>query len=1331
MTPSSRLVDLLLRYEELQQQGQHVTPEELCRDDPDLLDAVREELKGLARVDAFLQTTTLSPPVAHPSPSAASPEDQRFHVVNLHARGGLGEVHLAVDRQLNREVALKQMQGHLADHPDLRRRFLLEAEVTGRLEHPGIVPVYGLGADSRGRPYYAMRFIRGDSLLQAINRFHAADTPERDPGERSLALRQLLTRFVAVCNAVAYAHSRGIIHRDIKPANVMLGPYGETLVVDWGLARPIRRSDADRASGELTLYLDNRPSATVGIVGTPAYMAPEQAAGRLDEMGPTSDVCSLGSTLYHLLTGEPPFEADRTTDVLAQVKTGAFLPPSGRKKGVPRALEAICLKAMAMDPADRYITATDLGKDVEAWLADEPISARPDPLRERLRRWLKRRRTAVMATLAAGAVALVALAVSTVLLRSAYTAEQTARTAAETSEQEASEQRDRAEDAFRLATRTSGNLLGLAEDIRPAPGTQSITLKRILEKASSQYDDLRRVAGDRPEVIEGKARVLTALSDLEINLGSTRRALDSAREAEELYRLLLRRDPASATWRAGLATARERAGIALSYRGQLAEARQGHGEARDLRRKLVEESPDEPRWQIALGGSHTHLGNLDNAHGDTESAAREYARSLALRQKAAARAPDNLAWQPLVAMSLEKVADAHSSMDDLTSAEKHYQEALKVLDAALRRDGANSEWHRQRTALALSLGMTVQYLGRTKEALALMEQALARAQLFAQLDPAHTEWQRLVLQARVYRANLVVGNDQKALLAEMLAVFRELLPLAEKRARLDPDNAEWQVHQASCRLHVAWNLIALVRLKVEPRSALHEVERQVTLAQKELTSLRSRFPDHHTLMMTEVRLHLAQAFLFDEQGQKDRADAAKRRIGQTQVAYYERQLTAEPESNLWVARLVDALGKKANTLNLQSGGQAEGVEASRRAVVLGRQLVSRRPDRVSLQAVAGVLDTHRRGLALLGIRRSKEQHPSDETAAALAAERSAEFAERESCFFELMEVHARLAALEPRNPTWQWRRASAYRELASQRRRTGDDAGATAAFACYLAVVERLFELVPQEAQRDPFAAVQQTSRAELMADALHGKDRNPTRHGLQMCEMQYGLLPRSERAGELIDRLIDLVVRLEQQKPIPTAEVRLALRRGVALLRRLEAMQTLPRPLAVVLPFFEKRLAALPAPEKELPPELRRAHDRMAYGELARALVEKKQTRELVLILDREARRVSSLAWAQQGVNRVVLEELAGDTHLGVILKEAVALQDEKALALSAAGKKLLARLALYGGDAEAARRLDRDVARIGLEETVVIPLAEHLRQRGQADAAQRLMARWEESHR
>src|SRR5208282_1490224 len=179
-------------------------------------------------------------------------------------------------------------------------------------EHPGIVPVYGLGTYGDGRPYYAMRFIRGDSLKEAMEHFHADAALETDPGRRSLELRELLRRFVDVCNAIDYAHSRGVLHRDIKPANVIVGKHGETLVVDWGLAKPLGRVEPGSGAGERLLMPSSASGSSETLpgsaLGTSGYMSPEPAAGDLDGLEPRSDVYSLGATLYNLLCGKSPFD---------------------------------------------------------------------------------------------------------------------------------------------------------------------------------------------------------------------------------------------------------------------------------------------------------------------------------------------------------------------------------------------------------------------------------------------------------------------------------------------------------------------------------------------------------------------------------------------------------------------------------------------------------------------------------------------------------------------------------------------------------------------------------------------------------------------------------------------------------------------------------------------------------------------------------------------------------------------------------------------------------------------------------------------------------------
>jgi eukaryotic-like serine/threonine-protein kinase len=384
---------------------------------------IRRDLQAVADPELNVSVTRLGTapdgtvdPEETASVSVGEPSfaGQRFRILRPHASGGLGEVYVARDGELNREVALKQIKDRYADHPESRSRFLLEAEVTGGLEHPGIVPVYGLGHYPDGRPFYAMRFIRGDSLKEAIERFHQADAqPGRDHSERTLALRQLLRRYVDVCNAVAYAHSRGVLHRDLKPGNVMLGPYGETLVVDWGLAKPIGRPEGAAPIMEGTL----RPSSGSGLaptqmgsaVGTPPFMSPEQAAGRLNELGPASDVYSLGAMLYSLLTGRAPFTDADLGDVLRKVQAGEFPPPRQVDRTVPPALAATCLKAMAKDPDSRYPSPKALADEIEHWLADEPVAAWREPFSIRARRWARRHRTAVTGAAAAVAVGVIGL----------------------------------------------------------------------------------------------------------------------------------------------------------------------------------------------------------------------------------------------------------------------------------------------------------------------------------------------------------------------------------------------------------------------------------------------------------------------------------------------------------------------------------------------------------------------------------------------------------------------------------------------------------------------------------------------------------------------------------------------------------------------------------------------------------------------------------------------------------------------------------------------------------------------------------------------------------
>ncbi len=313
-------------------------------------------------------------PVAGENLSITAGTGGRFQVLRPHARGGLGEVFLALDPELNRTVALKELQAQRAFDPASQARFLLEAELTGRLEHPGIVPVYGLGRYADGRPYYAMRFIEGETLRTAIERFYQLDGKASAAGSinRELAFRRLLGSLIGACNAVAYAHSRGVVHRDIKPENIMMGRFGETLLVDWGVAKPLGETTSELAEQPSILGRADEASLTVpgAVMGTPRYMSPEQAAGDLERIGPASDIYNLGATLYCLLVGKPPFADTDMKKVLGQVRRGIFPAPRRLRREVDPTLEAICLKAMSVRPEERHGSALELAQELEAWLAD-------------------------------------------------------------------------------------------------------------------------------------------------------------------------------------------------------------------------------------------------------------------------------------------------------------------------------------------------------------------------------------------------------------------------------------------------------------------------------------------------------------------------------------------------------------------------------------------------------------------------------------------------------------------------------------------------------------------------------------------------------------------------------------------------------------------------------------------------------------------------------------------------------------------------------------------------------------------------------------------------
>jgi WD40 repeat protein/tRNA A-37 threonylcarbamoyl transferase component Bud32 len=391
MSVDDRLEELLLRWEELHEQGRPVTPEKLCADCPELLDELRRRIQILQALNPVLDPEARRLTAVEPSPSGGtlSPGAANWHIgaavpgyeiLGELGRGGMGVVYKARQKSLDRIVALKMVLAGAHAGKEQLARFRYEAEAAAHLQHPNIVQVYEIGEQDRC-PYFSLEYVDGQCLDDIV---YACPQPPL----KAAALVEQLAR------AVHYAHQRNIIHRDLKPGNILLTEDGTPKITDFGLAK---RLDDDQAR-----------TRTGDVMGTPSYMAPEQAAGKIKEIGPGTDIYSLGAILYEMLTGTPPFDGVTSWDTINMVLSAEPVPPTQRNTRVPRDLETICLKCLEKEPAKRYASAAALADDLHRYLDGEPILARPVGWIERGVKWA-RRRPAVASLLALSASALLAL----------------------------------------------------------------------------------------------------------------------------------------------------------------------------------------------------------------------------------------------------------------------------------------------------------------------------------------------------------------------------------------------------------------------------------------------------------------------------------------------------------------------------------------------------------------------------------------------------------------------------------------------------------------------------------------------------------------------------------------------------------------------------------------------------------------------------------------------------------------------------------------------------------------------------------------------------------
>jgi serine/threonine-protein kinase len=669
----------------------------------------------------------------------------------LHAKGGMGQVWLARDLELGRDVALKELRPDQAGNPQTRHRFLSEARITGQLEHPSIVPVYELVADpGHGQPFYTMRMVRGRTLSRAIAHYH----DRRKKGTAApLELARLLNAFVAVCQAIAYAHSRGIIHRDLKGQNVVLGDFGEVMVLDWGLAKSVGGPETVTGPAP-TEFRDDPLTRTIHgqVMGTPAYMSPEQAAGRLDLVGPLSDVYGLGAVLAELLTGEPPFTGRTTKELLKKVREEAPVPPRKVNPQAPAALEAVCLKAMAKDPAERYASAADLAREVEHWLADEPVSAYPDPLGVRLARWSRRHRSVVAAAAALVTVATVSLGVGYVLVRAERDEAWHQRAQAQLQRAEAQRQRAFARQAAEDMYSEFGQYW-LEDFLDPVQ-------RQTLEKAREAFARFDQEQAGEPNSARQRGRANARLATIAQKLGDLDGAEGAFRTAEGLLSEQAARHDATPEDRRELIDEQVQHARLLTRTARLDVAR---SLLEDVIRGREEAREGPPELRQALGRAAMALGDVHRLAGQADKAESAFARALDELRDAATAAGSGFEARNSLATALEGQGMLRLERGKLDDAEVSLREALEVAGpllaqfptVALVRDG---------------LARTQNTLGRVledrKDAVKARAAYEASAQQYQRLTedfPLRPEYQRGLARAYLNLGNLLfVGNGQDA-----------------------------------------------------------------------------------------------------------------------------------------------------------------------------------------------------------------------------------------------------------------------------------------------------------------------------------------------------------------------------------------------------------------------------------------------------------------------------------------------------------------------------------------------------------------------------------------
>jgi serine/threonine-protein kinase len=745
--------------------------------------------KGLA--DAVAGLTFVLPAAAAP---AAAQTVSGYELLEELGRGAMGVVYKARQRGLNRTVALKMVLAGAHAAAQQRARFLVEAEMIARLDHPHIVNVHEFG-EQGGVPFLALEYVAGGTLADLLG-------GRPWPAQQAAALVEKLAR------AVEHAHRHGVLHRDLKPANILLqAPEGQATIrdlqsvvpkiSDFGLAKPLTGTA--------------RLTASDAILGTPAYMAPEQAGGAA-HAGAAADVYALGVILYEMLAGRVPFLGATPLETLRLAAEQEPPPLAHVRPPVPRDLARICHKCLEKAPARRYASAGELADDLRRYVDGEPVRVRPVGPAERAWKWA-RRRPALAGLLGVSAAALLALliggAVYNVRLEAALKETQAERSRAEENLQRARQAVDR------YFTRVSESTLLNVQGLQPLR-------RELLEDALSYYRDFLRQRVDDPTLTRDVGIVQYRIAWMLREIGTDAEALAANQQARTTLEKLLAQDPGDREALDALAWTWRDLGELQARAASLNEALRSYERARQICADLAEQDPRDPRIQNSLGVMYHDVGNLQSRLGRPAEARQSYERAGAILEQLVQAEPNQTRFQEQLARLVHDRGSFHLKAHQPAPALQAYQRARDIFRKLLDQQPGNTNYLDRLAASIRETGLAHYAAGRKAEAMQAFQEALPLRQRLADANPDVPLYQENL--ANLY-ASLGHWYTDARQPAEALAYYQQERAVEEALVKRHPDRIRFQRELALTSTHVG----NLQRRAGRPAEAIPLHQRAVAL----------------------------------------------------------------------------------------------------------------------------------------------------------------------------------------------------------------------------------------------------------------------------------------------------------------------------------------------------------------------------------------------------------------------------------------------------------------------------------------------------------------------